>query len=212
MTAPTKQSACHVTGILAIVFGALGFIPVVGRLFLIASIVLGIIAIAKRKKKAICGIIGLVLGLVALILKIITMVALFSMGGQIMEMAMDELPPVIAQEQLPQTVKYLEDYKAEYGEYPELLADLDKLGDNAFAATIDPMGTKDIIAKAFAGEFSEDMDEEAALELMPQYYYERLDDGYYLFSNGADQMPFTEDDIMPDMARIQSDRGLKLPN
>jgi hypothetical protein len=125
-----------------------------------------------------------------------------------MNLVFEEMPSAIASEQLPMTVEYLEKYKQTYGDYPEFLADLQELSDDAFNATIDPMGIKDIISMALQGEVA---DEENPLELMPQYYYEKLEDGYYLFSNGKDQLPFTEDDIVPDMTKVTGDNGVKIP-
>ena len=123
-------------------------------------------------------------------------------------MAMDEMPHIIAKENLPIAIDYIEKYNEEFGEYPDVLADLQRLSTDAFGSTIDPMGAKDLISMAFQGE---EINEENALELMPQYYYERLDKGYYLFSKGLDQKAFTDDDILPDMARVTSDVGLQLP-
>ncbi|NOZ43947.1 MAG: hypothetical protein GXP45_02185 [bacterium] len=76
---------------------------------------------------------------------------------------------------------------------------------------IDPMGIEDVIGKALQGEDFLKEDEEKLKELLPLYYYEKLDHGYYLFSNGKDQLPFTQDDIFPEITG-NTNNGLQIPN
>lgn len=203
---------CDALGILSIVFAVLARIPLIGRFFFAAALVLAIISIVQGKKKAICGLVGLGLTIAMLIFKVIVIVGFIGTGSKMikkgMNMAFEEMPHIIAKEQLPGTIKYLEEYKKEYDKYPEKLADLAKIDDDAIEMTIDPMGITDIMSMAFV---EKEVSEENALELMPQFYYKKLDEGYYLFSKGKDQEAYTDDDIMPDMSRVMSDVGLQLP-
>jgi len=209
---PQATKSCDALGILAIVFAILALIPFIGWFFFAAALVLAIISVVQGKKKAVCGRVGLGLTIAVAIFKIILLVGFMGVGTKLVkegvETAMQELPYAIAKEQLPSTITYLEEYKTTFGDYPAKLADLQEISDEAVEGTIDPMGITNIMAMAFRGE---EINEENALELMPQFYYEKLENGYYLFSKGKDQKEFTADDIMPDMAVVSSEVGLQLP-
>lgn len=209
VTEEKNTNQCDTLGILAIIFWVLAWIPIIGWAFLAAAIALWIISVAQNGKKAVCGIIGIVLSWLVIISKIVILVWLFSFGSRWIKMIMQEIPTAVAQESLPELVQYIEEYKTNFGEYPDTLLQLDDLSEEAMDSTMDPFKFKDVIAKAIV--WWEDMTEDEIRDLIPQYHYEKLENGYYLFSNGVDGKAFTDDDIFPDMTYITIKNNLQLP-
>ena len=85
---PQKDNS-KTLGILSIVFSSLS-IFCCGAIFSITGIILGIVAVAKNKKSAL-GWIGLAIGVVALIITIVTLVAMGPQYTQMVEDMMNEI-------------------------------------------------------------------------------------------------------------------------
>ncbi len=203
------KNQCTTLWILAIIFAVLAWIPFIWRFFLAASITMWIIAIVQKKKKAICGIIGTVMSGLVIAVKITIIIGIFSLWTKGISMVLDEIPNAVAQESLPQLVQYIEEYKSSFGDYPDTLLDLDKLSKEALDNSLDPFQFKTIIAKSII--WGNDMTEEEIKKVIPLYYYKKKANGYYLFSNGSDGKPFTDDDILPDLDYITGANNLQLP-
>jgi hypothetical protein len=166
------------------VIGGLSFIPLVGIPFGVVALVWGITT--KKlggKKLALIGSLGI-------IFTVILYGGLFyftfvKRGGMY-----DDLRTELAQSSLNSGVQAVEFYRVQHGSYPESLKALqESLPKHSMVFVIDPTDIK------FSGK--------------PRYfYYERIGtDHYYLRGMGPDGLPFTSDDILP---QVQLTPGSKL--
>jgi hypothetical protein len=98
---------------------------------------------------------------------------------------------VFTQPQMNNLIKNIEFYKVEYGTYPENLNQLAK--EDKFVQINDPMPQGQKINHS-------------------EFYYKKLNQKYYLFSSGVDNIPFTSDDIYPSLKFYDSTKtGLIRP-
>ena len=98
---------------------------------------------------------------------------------------------VFAKPKMDNLIKSIEFYKVQHGHYPDSLAQI--IAEDKFASIYDPIPGK---PESNNGEF----------------YYKKLDSGYYLFSVGIDKTPFTDDDIFPSLNFFDSSKtGLIRP-
>ena len=158
------------------VLGGMSFIPLLGVLFGIITIVWGL-ATKKLGGKRLAAI-----GAGGILFTIILYGTLFYFGFMQRGGVYDDLRSKLAQTEINSLVQSIEFYKVEHGEYPESLKTLqESLPQNSFATVFDPTDVK----------FGE-----------PRYfYYERVgEDHYFLRGVGADGQPFTPDDIVPQLS------------
>jgi hypothetical protein len=103
----------------------------------------------------------------------------------------DKTRIIVAKQTLSKMLSALELFKLNYSEYPENLNDLRKI-DNTIMYT-DPL-------------------QQVHPKVDQNYFYKRVDSGYYLFSRGFDAKPFTSDDLLPDLSGMNPKKlGLRIP-
>jgi hypothetical protein len=163
------------------IIAGLGFIPLIGVLFALVTIILGIIKLKSGDKRLI------ILGCLGISLTVVLYSALFYFGlvqrGGVYDRLRDQLAKIL----LVELVKDIEYYKTTKGQYPESLAQLqDSLGKGTFTSIYDP--TRIMTWKNFDAKPA-------------PFFYQLTDDKthYYLLAVGADQKPFTSDDLVPDL-------------
>ena len=166
------------------VIGGLSFLPLVGIPFGIVALIWGITT--KKlggKKLALIGSLGI-------ISTVVLYGGLFYFGFAKRGGVYDDLRTKLAQNSLNSVVQAVEFYKVQHGSYPESLKALqESLPKDSMIFVADPTDIK------FSGT--------------PRYfYYERVGaDHYYLRGVGPDGLPFTSDDILP---QVQLTPGSKL--
>jgi hypothetical protein len=99
--------------------------------------------------------------------------------------AMDKAFKDAAEIQLTILVKEIEYYNIQNGRYPDSLPQLSK--NSTSVTTFDPIQSR-IKSKN------------------SNYYYSRVDSGYFLFSAGYDGLPFTSDDVLPKVSCEEAQR------
>lgn len=170
------------------VIGGLSFIPLIGVLFGIAAIVWGLVTRkAGGRKLALLGASGIAFS-------VVLYGGLFYFGFVQQGGVYDKLRQQLAQTTLNQLVQSIEFYKVGHGSYPASLEALQAtLPKNSLAIITDPTHVK-------LGEKPRN------------FFYERVgEDHYYLRAVGADGIPFTADDIVPQIDASASGRiGLLL--
>jgi hypothetical protein len=166
------------------VIGGLSFIPLVGIPFGIVALIWGI---TTRKlggmKLALIGSLGI-------IFTVVLYGGLFYFGFVKRGGLYDDLRTKLAQSSLSSVVQAVEFYRFQHGSYPESLKALqESLPKDSMVLVFDPTDVK------FSGK--------------PKYfYYERVGaDHYYLRGVGPDGLPFTSDDVLP---QIRFTPGSKL--
>lgn len=157
------------------IIAALSFIPVLGMVFGLVTILLGLCLKRKGRFKIIAiGFAGI----------------LFTLGLNLYfsnYAFKDSDGNVYVRKKLTETalegvLENIETYKAQFGSYPESLDELAKLKTNKIDSFIhDPM--------------------DVAGGLQPRHlYYKKVDaNHYYLRSSGTDGVPFTNDDVTPEV-------------
>lgn len=165
-------------GCLSYVLGGLSFIPLIGVVFGVIVIVLGII---KRK---IGGWKLILIGSLGIIFTIVLYGSLFYKGFIERGGTFDELSKQLAQTQLTDLVKHIEYYKIQNGNYPSNLK------------VFQPKDGEETKSFIFVND---PMNKELSLGEPSLYYYELINEGknYYLFSSGIDGIPFSSDDVHP---------------
>lgn len=167
----------HKLGAGAYVVGGMSFIPLLGIVFGIVSIIWGLIT----KKSG-----GKTLALIGALGILFTMVlygSLFFFGFVQRGGVYDDLRKQLAETTITPLVQSIEYYKVQNGSYPPDLETLHQsLPKDAMVIVVDP--SKVIL---------DDTDS-------VYFYYENLGDTYYLLGTGMDGLPFTDDDILPKVA------------
>lgn len=162
------------------IFGFCSFIPLVGVLLGVISIVLG----ALKFKAGGWKVVLLGIGGICFTVCLYGALFLFMFTGK--NNLMNDMWKQVAKTNLRQCVMALEFYRQVHGEYPAKLEDLP-------GAKFAPGSTVNFMDQSggFAGNFKAQL-----------FYYERTADGtgYYLLGRGPDGQPFTEDDIYPDLS------------
>jgi len=166
------------------VIGGLSFIPLLGVPFGIAALIWGITTKKTGGKKV------ALLGGSGILVTVVLYGGLFYFGFAKRGGIYDELRAQSAQSSLNSLVQAVEFYKVQHGSYPESLqAVQDSLPKNSMVFVDDPTDLK------FTGK-------------PRRFYYERVGaDHYYLRGVGPDGLPFTSDDILP---QVQLTPGSKL--
>jgi hypothetical protein len=176
-------------GALPFVIGGLSYIPLIGIVFGISAVVWGYLTKKKGGKTlALVGAGGI--GFTFLLYGGLWYFGMMQRGG-----VYDALRGHLAQTQLNQLVQSIEFYKIGHGTYPASLEELRKANPNG-TFIVDPTDVSFKLHRRF-------------------FYYERVGtDHYYLRSVGPDGLPFTSDDIVPQVDASSSDKlGLLLnPN
>lgn len=161
-------------GVFAYIIGAFSFIPGLGILFGIASVVWG--AVTKKEGGRTLLIMGASgIGLSMVLYSVLFYFAFVQRGG-----VYDGLRVQMAESSVTTLVQAIEFYKVQNGHYPDSLETLAKsLPRNTMVFVFDPS--------------------EPGFGRQPRYfYYELVDDShYYLLGVGADGKPFTSDDVLP---------------
>jgi hypothetical protein len=154
------------------VIGGLSFIPLVGVIFGLVSIVWGLIS-KKRNARKLAAV-----GAAGIAFTVLIYGSLFYFGFVQRGGIYDHLRAELAQNLLNSLVPSIELYKLQYGSYPADLAELQAfLPKSSTIFIADPM----------------------ALDGRPRnFFYERVGtDHYYLRGVGQDGVPFTADDVLP---------------
>lgn len=172
--------------------GGLSYIPLIGVLFGIFSIVWGLVS---RKRG---GLALALIGLGGIAFSCVLYGTLFYKSFVERGGTFDELRLRMAKHNLTTLVQSIEFYKLQNGKYPQSLETLRESLPKEQAVFI-----QDVVAVEMGkGERS------------PYYFYEIIDNGnaYYLFSAGPDGKPFTADDIFPEVdASKSASIGFRMP-
>jgi hypothetical protein len=161
------------------VLSGVSFIPLLGVPFGLIAIVWGICGIAMGKRG---GVTVAILGALGIASTIILYGSLFYFGFMQRGGVFDDLRGQMAQHLLDSAVQAIEFYKVQNGDYPDSLKTLqESLPKNSGVFLFDP--TLFGFGQA------------------PRYFYYELvnRDHYYLRGVGPDGVPFTPDDIVPDV-------------
>jgi hypothetical protein len=171
-------------GGLPYVISGLSFIPLLGIPFGIAALVWGI-----RTKKIGGNKLALVGGF-GIMFTVVLYAGLFYFGFVKRGGIYDDLRIKSAQSGLNSVVQAVEFYKLQHGSYPESLKALkESLPRDSIVLVFDPTEVKPSGSRRY-------------------FYYERVGaDHYYLRGVGPDGLPFTSDDILP---QVQLTPGSKL--
>jgi hypothetical protein len=161
--------------------GAASFIPAVGVLFGLVAIIVGI---AQRAR------IIIILGASGILFSVLLYAALFSSGG-----IYARLGSGLAGYVLHDAVKEIEAYKLQHGRYPASLSEIEPKGKERIDNFIDPTATHG--GGTLNGRF--------------HYQLDPSGEFYYLRSVGPDGIPFTSDDILPNLTEDERKKtGLRL--
>ena len=161
-------------GTLPYVISGLSYIPLIGILFGLISIIWGLVTNKSGGKKL------ALIGFGGIAFTIILYSSLFYFGLKERGGVYDELRTQLAQSNLLQTVQAIEFYKVQNGKYP---ISLEVLKESLPQGSM--VNLMDITDVSF--------------EHQPRYfYYELIDENtYYLLGLGVDNIPYTKDDILP---------------
>ena len=167
-------------GKITYVIAWLSFIPIIGLIFGTIAVSLGLcLKRAGRFKVIGIGLIGIFFTIG--LMSLLTNYAFEGtfIRGKLTQLILDNIQVNV------------ENYKIKYGEYPESLEGLKKISsDGAADFTYDLMDIK--------GGFSP-----------KQLYYKKVDNThYYLRSLGVDGIPFTDDDMLPQLPVSEQPSGL----
>lgn len=157
----------------AYVLAGISFIPLLGLPFGLAAVIWGLVCRRKRGGK-----IAALIGAAGMFCTIGVYGALFYFGLQQRGGVYDELRVRLAQTQLATLVQSIEFYKLQHGAHPESLPALQAAQPDTPLFIYAPADTRADTPRLF--------------------HYERADaEHYHLRSVGADNVPFTADDILP---------------
>ena len=157
------------------VVAGIGFIPLIGVPFALFCVIFGLF---KWKKG---GETITIIGLLGIALTGMLNGNLYYQGFVVRGGTFDKLRTEFANNSITDLVKEIEYYKNINGEYPKELSTLKEKSSNKMLTIYDP---------TFVGE------------RLQTFYYKLSDDNkkYYLLGQGPDQIPFTQDDIVPQIA------------
>ncbi|MEM6711684.1 MAG: type II secretion system protein GspG [Pseudomonadota bacterium] len=164
-------------GVAAFVVAGMSFVPLLGVLPGFVALLWGIFS--KRRGSSIVAILGLVgisvtVGLYGYLFYMTSKDGVFS-----------EMRTQLAQTLVTELVPRIELYKLQNGQYPESIEEIQESGlSGAFTSSIDPSrSTSDTNEATF-------------------FYQRNGDDTYHLFGLGADGLPFTDDDLLPEIETV----------
>jgi hypothetical protein len=158
-------------GVAPFVLSGLSFIPLVGAPLGIICVLWGLVT-KKSGGRKLAGI-----GAAGIAFTVALFGALFYFGFVQRGGVYDDLRKRLAQSELNSLVPVIETYKLQFGRYPETLDDVkERLPKETFETIYDPR---------YVGQ-------------KRKFYYERVgDDHYYLRGVGPAGVPFSKDDIAP---------------
>lgn len=164
------ESSGKPLGCLAYTIGGMSFIPLIGVLFGIITIVWGFVA--KNTKLKLVGLAGI-------LLTVVLYGTIGYMGFVQEDGVYDELRVTMAKTQLTSAVQAIELYNVQNGEYPDSLQTLQKsLPENSVVFLFDSA--------------------QVSLDEMKYYYYKVINDhSYHIRSYGRDGIINTQDDVLP---------------
>lgn len=188
MTTTDTDATPEKLGVFPYILGGMSFIPLVGVLFGIVAIVWGLVT--KKlggKHLATVGAAGICFTIIIYIIiySVLSYFGFKQQGG-----VYDDLRTTLAQTTLNSLVQSIEFYKVQHGNFPESLKVLqESLPKESFVSVFDPT---DITAGN-----------------QPRYfYYEKVGpEHYYLRGVGSDGLPFTSDDIVPQISFSPSSKA-----
>ena len=161
-------------GAFAYVLGGLSFIPAIGVVFGASAITWGLVTRKRGGRRLAC------IGAAGIACTVVVYGALFYFGFMQRGGVYDDLRLKMAQSTIASVVPVIEMYKLQTGHYPESMAALkDSLPKDSMVMLFDP-------STMHMGQ-------------VPGYFfYQRVgEDHYYLRGLGPDGVPFTADDIVP---------------
>ena len=169
-------------GLGSYIVAGIGFIPLVGIPFACISIVLGLIKFSVGGKRLVA------MGISGIALSIFLYSNLFYFGFVQRHGMFDDMRVKLSHTVITNLVKDIEYYKVLKEHYPEKLQDLSD--SSKFAMYYDPATVRGLVSKELP------------------YFYQLTDDKshYYLLGIGDDQLPFTSDDILPDLSEAERAR------
>ncbi len=158
------------------VVGGLSFIPLIGIIFGIVSIIWGLVTTKIGGKKL------AFIGMGGIAFTIIIYSSLFYFGFKQRGGVYDDLRSKMAESNLVQVVQAIEFYKVQHGAYPSSLEMVEKsLPKNSMVFFFDVTDMQ--------------------INNKPRYYHYKLIDenSYYLLGLGTDNQPYTADDLLPNI-------------
>ena len=167
----------------AYVIGGMSFIPLIGVVFGIAAIAIGL-STGKPGGKRLAAI-----GAAGIACTIVLYGSLFYFGFVQRGGIYDHLRDELAQTEINSLVQSIEFYKVQNGKYPDSLEALrQSLPKDSFVQVFDPSDMR------MSGRSR-------------YFFYQRVgDDHYYLRGVGADGTPFTADDVVPQIPVTQGSK------
>ncbi|MBC7665477.1 MAG: type II secretion system protein G [Caulobacter sp.] len=166
------------------VLGGLSFIPAIGVVFGISAVTWGLVTRKSGGRRVAC------IGFAGIAFTVILYTALFYFGFVQRGGVYDDLRSKMSQSTLSSVVPVIEMYKLQSGHYPESMAALKgSIPKDSPVFLFDPATMR--------------------LGQAPSYFfYQRVgEDHYYLRGVGPDGLPFTADDIVP---QVQVTAGSKI--
>ena len=163
-------------GIFPYIIAGMSFIRLIGVLFGIIAIIWGLILLKRGGKRLI------IIGLLGISLTVTLYGSLYYFGFVQRGGVYDELRKDLAQNNLNSLVQTVEFYKTQNGSYPDSLKTLESAApQGSFVFITDPT--------------------DVTSQPPREFYYQTVGtDKYYLRSVGPDGQPFTDDDIVPQIA------------
>ena len=168
------------------ILGGISFIPLIGILFGIITIIWGLSTKKSGGKKL------AIIGTCGISLSIALYGSLFYFGAVQRGGVYDDLRVKLSQTTITSLVQAIEFYKIQNGNYPKSLESLsESLPENSMVTVFDPAIPP--------------------LSAEPRYYHYQLEGSshYYLLGVGPDEKPYTNDDLVPDV-EVKSSGGIGL--
>ncbi|KIM11625.1 MAG: type II secretion system protein G [Sulfuricurvum sp. PC08-66] len=156
------------------VIGGMSFIPAIGILFGFVAIIWGLTTKKSGGKKL------ALIGTGGIVFTVVLYSALFYVGFMQRGGVYDDLRTELSENAITTLVQAIEFYKTQNGAYPDSLKTLqESLAEDSMVFVFDPSDVK------MGGQ--------------QRYFYYKLIDNehYYLLGIGADEQPFTADDVLP---------------
>ncbi len=162
--------------------GWFGLIPLIGGIVGLGLIALGVFKYKDRKL--------IIIGSAALLFTVVVYSSIIFYFEYSEAFRKDFA--VFSKPAMDELIKSIEFYKTQNGQYPDSLQELTK--ESKLVQIHDPISQR------------EDGERRGL------FYYQRVDNRYFLFSAGVDKKPFTEDDIFPSVTYFDSTKtGLIKP-
>jgi len=171
-----------------IIFSALSFIPLIGIVFGIISVIIGLTNFRRLKLIFILGISGIGLSI------LIFGYQFFIFHNMEKSGEVDRMRIQTTEMFLNNLSNELVSYKLKNGVYPENLKSLERMNHSIVIT--------DMFSKNIKGKFDE-QNASKTNKKSSNYFYKLEKDSFVLFSVGKDGKPFTKDDIFPHNKSIE---------